>query len=92
MPLPDDVYRSLIEKRAAEHREAERDARLALLRVLLHVAWWTGCGLFIIGLAWHTRDEGWGRIFWYLGAAVWLAGVLTALHRARLRGEDRGDV
>ena len=91
MPIPNDVYQELIARRAAEHRLAERDRRLALLRVVVHIAFWTGCGLFFIGQAWHVPDEGYGRIFWYLGMAVWLAGVFAALHIAKVRAEERGD-
>ena len=91
MPLPDDVYQQLIARRAEEHRLAQRDSRLAMLRAILHIAFWTGCGLFCIGLAWRTTDDGYGRIFWYLGAAVWLGGVFAALHLAKIRAEERGD-
>jgi len=91
MPLPPEVYQELIARRAAEYRQAQRDSYWALLRTVVHIACWTGCGLFLIGLAWHTTDEGFGRIFWYGGMAVWLAGVFTALHLAKVRAEERGD-
>ena len=37
-------------------------------------------------------DEALGRIYWYGGEATWLAGLAIAIHRARKRAGDRGDL
>lgn len=60
-------------------------------RVLGEIVAWTLVGLGGIGLAFHALDIQLGWVYWWAGAAVWVAGVSAAVIAAYVRGEDRGD-
>lgn len=80
-----------MEDRAAAERDAQRETRLAWLRVLGEIAVWTIAGLTGIGLAWHSQDFGVGKAWWWSGATIWVGGVTTSVLAAYRRGEERGD-
>lgn len=91
MPLPEQYRRQLMETRAAAERESRWDGWLALLRAVGEIVLWTFLGLLGIGLSFHTNDFELGRVYWLVGAIVWIGGVSFALLAAYKRGEDRGD-
>ena len=91
MPLPERYLREQREHRAAAEREAQRETRLAWLRVLAELAAWTLLGLAGIGTAWHSRDFDVGMAWWWAGATIWVGGVSAAVLSAYRRGEKRGD-
>jgi hypothetical protein len=90
MPRSDE-YRALIEKNERADREARRDTRREMLRVMGMIAFWVACGLALIGMALHVTDHTIGMAFWWAGHIVWVAGVASAIHIAYRRGEQRGD-
>lgn len=91
MPMSPRLYAELIAKHEAAHRSAQRDTSWDLLKTCGHLAFWVACGLGLLGMALHTHDPGWGRIYWLAGHTVWIAGVLFSLLAAYRRGEKRGD-
>lgn len=80
-----------IERHRVAEREARRDTRRALLRASGEMVLWTCCGLFLIGMAFHTFDIQFGVIYWWLGFTVWVGGVTLAILSAYRRGKERGD-
>ena len=80
-----------MESTAAAERESRWDAWRELARVIGEIVLWTLLGLFGIGLAFHTFDYALGRVYWLLGAIVWIGGVSFAVLSAYRRGEERGD-
>jgi hypothetical protein len=91
MPMPQEYRDALVEKHARAEREARRDTRREMLRVMALIAFWSLCGLALIGMAFHVTDRTIGRAFWLGGHIVWIAGVASAIHSAYRRGEQRGD-
>jgi hypothetical protein len=91
MPLPEQYRRQLMESHAAAERESRWDAWREWARVLGEIVFWTLAGLGGIGLALHTFDYQLGRIYWWAGCIVWIAGVSAAVLSAYRRGEERGD-
>ena len=92
MPLDPELRQEMVARHAAAEREAQRDSRRALVLFALEVLVATAMGLVLMGMALHTTDEALGRIYWYGGEAAWLAGLAIAIHRARRRAGDRGDL
>jgi hypothetical protein len=89
---PDDDYRAeRVVRYAQAEREARRDTRREMLRVMGMIAFWVACGLLLIGMALHVTDHAIGMAFWWAGHAVWIGGVASAIHTAYRRGEARGD-
>lgn len=91
MPMPQEYRDALIEKHTRAEREARRDTRREMMRVLALIVFWVACGLGLIGMALHVTDRSIGLAFWYGGHAVWIGGVASAIHSAYRRGEQRGD-
>ena len=91
MPIPRKKYEELIASHELAHRDARNDTFWDLLKTGGHLAFWVACGLAFLGLALHTTDASWGRIFWIGGHLVWISGVLFSLLAAYRRGEQRGD-
>ena len=82
-------------ERVARHleaeREARRDTRREMLRVIGLMVLWVACGLALIGMAFHVTDHTIDMAFWWAGHVVWIGGVASAIHSAYRRGEARGD-
>ena len=91
MPIEPKLYRELIAKHEAAHKEAKSDTLRDLLMTCGHLAFWVLCGLALLGMALHSTDPSWAGIFWKAGHLVWIAGVLFSLLAAYRRGEKRGD-
>lgn len=92
MPVDPELYQEMVQRHADAERQAQRDARLGFVLFALEVLVATAMGLVLMGMALHTTDEALGRIYWYGGEATWLAGLAIAIHRARKRAGDRGDL
>lgn len=90
-PTPDDYRAERVARHAEAEREARRDTRREMLRVMGIIVIWTACGLALIGMAFHVTDATIGRAFWLGGHIVWIGGVASAIHSAYRRGEARGD-
>ena len=91
MPLSDEFRRQRVERFARYERETRRDTRLALLRAVGEIVFWTLAGFFCLGMAVHTFDIEMGRVYWWLGFIVWIGGVSGASPAAYRRGRERGD-
>lgn len=91
MPLPQRYRDQLVANAITAHKEASSETRRDLLRTVGHLLFWVACGLALIGLAWHTTDQLAGKILWYAGCTVWIAGVSFSLLACYRRGERRGD-
>ena len=91
MPLPEKYLRQQIKGRRVAEHEARRDTRLAWLRSIGEIVFWTLAGLGCIGLAFHTFDVKLGQVYWWLGFVVWIGGVSAATVSAYRRGQERGD-
>ena len=92
MPLPKHVQEELERKRAAEHREAERDAFWAHVRTALMCVGWSAAGLAVMGYGLHTTDPDIGQACWKGGMILGYAGIAFTLVRAHGKAKDRGDV
>lgn len=92
MPPDPELYREMVERHAAAEREARGESRRQFLRFLVEVLTATLFGLVMMGLAIETLDAALGRVWWYGGQVVWLAGVAVAIWRARARAAERGDL
>ena len=91
MPMPQEYRDALIDKHARAEREAKRDTRREMLRVVALIVFWVACGLFLLGMAMHVTDRMIGMAFWWACHIVWVAGVAGAIFSAYRRGEQRGD-
>jgi hypothetical protein len=91
MPLPRELLDQMAAKRAHESVEADRDRRRDHVRTALQCLGWCALGVYCIGWALHTTDEGLGRIFLFLGLAIGNGGIIFTLLAAYRRGERRGD-
>jgi fatty acid desaturase len=91
MPMSADERQARVERYARSESEARRDTRRDMLRTLGVIAFWSACGLALIGMALHVSDATIGRAFWLGGHIVWIAGVAATLLSAYRRGEQRGD-
>jgi hypothetical protein len=91
MPMPQEYRDALIEKHERAEREARRDTRREMLRVVGMIVFWVACGLGFIGLALHSTDHAVGMMLWWAGHIVWIGGVASAVFDAYRRGERRGD-
>jgi hypothetical protein len=91
VPMPQEYRDALIEKHARSEREARRDTRREMVRVVATIAFWVLCGLGLMGTALHVTDRTLGMAFWWGGHAVWIGGVAGAILSAYRRGEQRGD-
>ena len=90
MPLPARYRRQLSETHAAAEREARWDGLLGWLRAVGEMVLWTSLGMGLIFLAFLTRDESLGQIYWLLGCIVWIGGVAKAVLGAYRRGLEEG--
>jgi hypothetical protein len=88
--LKDELERIGRERLAAE-REAERDSRWELARVCGECLGSSLVGGFVMMIALHTTDAGYGAIFWWGGMVIGYSGILISLVTAYRRGEKRGD-
>lgn len=91
MPTLDELQTERVARHLEAEREARRDTRREMLRVLGMIMFWVACGLALIGMAFHVNDHTIGMAFWWAGHAVWIGGVASAIHSAYRRGEARGD-
>ena len=91
MPLPQHVRDELVRKRAAEDRQASRDALWANVRAALLCVAWSLLGLACMALGLHTSDPDLGQIFWKGGMVVGYSGILVTLVRWNNRRRERGD-
>jgi hypothetical protein len=91
MPLPEKYLRQQMETHAAAERVSRWDSLRAWARVLGEITFWSLLGLLGLGLALHTFDFALGKVYWYAGTIVWIAGVSAAVLTAYRRGENRGD-
>jgi hypothetical protein len=91
MPLPTELQQVLIERRAAEERAARANTRREYLATLALLVFWVLVGMVWIGFALHSTDEAMSWIYWWTGWLLWVGGVLWTLHRAYVRGVERGD-
>jgi hypothetical protein len=89
--MPQKYLLEQIENRRAAERDARRVTRLAWVRALGEILFWTLAGLGCIGLAFHTFDLELGKAYWWAGCVVWVGGVTIAVSSAYRRGQDRGD-
>ena len=92
MPVDPELYQEMVQRHAKAEREAQRDTRVAFVLFALEVLVATAAGLVLMAMALHTTDDALGRIYWYGGEATWLTGLAIAIHRARRRAGDRGDL
>lgn len=91
MPPNKKLYEELQAKRTAEHRDAERDRRWAMVRSGLVCLAWAALGLFCYGFAFHTTDAGMAEIFKWGAYVITYGGISFTLLRAYRKGESRGD-
>lgn len=84
-------YERIGRERELTSRQADRDQRLALLRVCAEMIAWTLAGLVLAGFAFRVTDVQIGMAFLYAGMIVNLGGVVFAVAKAYIRGEQRGD-
>jgi len=92
--LPPSVqaeYERIGREREIASRQADRDQRLALLRVCAEMITWTIAGVTIAGFAFRVSDYQAGMALLYAGMIVNIAGVAFSIARAYIRGERRGD-
>lgn len=92
VPIDPERYQEMVERHAAAAREARSESRRHFARFLVEVLVATLFGLVMMGLAIETADAALGRVWWYGGQIVWLAGVAVAIWRARARAAERGDL
>jgi hypothetical protein len=90
MPLPEPYRRQLIETHTAAEREARWDGLRQWLRAIGEIVLSTALGMALIFLAFYTRDEALGRIYWLCGCIVWIGGVARAVLGAYRRGLEEG--
>lgn len=90
MPLPAPYRRQLAETYAAAEREARWDGLWGWLRAVGEIVVWTSLGMASIFLAFLTRDEALGQIYWLVGCIVWIGGVAKAVLGAYRRGLNEG--
>lgn len=90
-PSLDDYRVERVARHAKAEREARRDTRREMLRVMGIIAFWTVGGLALIGMGFHVTDRTIGMAFWWGGHITWIGGVASAIHTAYRRGEARGD-
>jgi hypothetical protein len=90
MPLPEQYRRQLSETHAAAEREARWDGLRAWLRAVGEIVLWTLLGMALTFLAFYTRDEVVGRVYWLSGCIVWVGGVAKAVLGAYRRGLEEG--
>jgi hypothetical protein len=91
MPMNKKLYQELQAKRAAEHRDAERDRHWAMVRSGLTCLAWAGLGLICYAFAFHTTDAGMAQIYKWGAYVITYGGVSFTLLRAYRKGESRGD-
>jgi hypothetical protein len=90
MPLPEKYRRQLIETNAAAEHEARWDAMRTWGRAIGEIVLWTGLGMALVFMAFHTNGADVGRIYWLVGCIVWIGGVMKAVLGAYRRGLDQG--
>ena len=91
MPIPDRYYRELQDRRAREHRAAERDKGRDLFRTGVLCVVWCVLGLVVFAFAFHTTDPFRAEVFRWGAYIVTYGGISVTLSRAYVRGERRGD-
>jgi hypothetical protein len=91
MPINRRLYAEMQEKRAAEHRDAERDRRWALIRAGLACLMWAALGLVCYAFAFHTTDTSMVPIYQWGAYLITYGGISVTLLRAYRKGVDRGD-
>lgn len=83
------------EERAAALLESERHMDRTRLRDLLLASLFCmaslAAGLFLVGVAVHSTDVGWGTIAFWSGLLVGNCGVLGAAYWLFVRAQARGD-
>ena len=90
MPLPEQYRRQLIESHAAAERDARWDGLRAWARAIGELLVWTGLGMALVFMAFHTNGVAVGRVYWLIGCIVWIGGVAKAVLGAYRRGLDQG--
>src|SRR4051812_50058339 len=91
MTADQDYRAARVARHAQAEREARGDTRREIVRVVVMIAFWVACGLFLLGMALHVTDRAIGMAFWGGGHAVWIGGVATAIHSGYRRAEAAGD-
>ena len=91
MPLPPEYLQQLQDRRDEEDRLATAESRRAFVATIFWVLFSVAAGMTLIAFSLRTSDESLGRIWWWLGWLVWVAGVWVTLMRAYHRGIQRGD-
>jgi hypothetical protein len=92
MPSRRELYEDIARQREAAELEASRAVRWALVRCAFTCLGWMLAGLYLIGWALHTTDEGYGRVAYYGGVIVGNAGILYTLLATYRQLERRGDL
>jgi hypothetical protein len=91
MPTNKQLYEEMQAKRSAEHHEAERDRRWALVRAGLACIGWAAAGLVCYGFAFHTTDMSMVPIYQWGAYLITYGGISFTLLRTYRKGVDRGD-
>ena len=91
MPIPIEIREELQRRRAAEHREAERDKWWDYGRTALHCWGWCMLGVALMAWSVHTTDEAYGRVAFWGGLGIGNAGIIFSILALYRRGEARGD-
>ncbi len=92
MPTRKELLDDIARQREAAELQTTRAVRWTLVRCGLTCVGWMLAGLYLIGWALHTTDEGYGRIAYYGGVIVGNAGILYTLLATYRRLERRGDL
>jgi hypothetical protein len=91
MPPNKQLYEEMQARRSAEHRDAERDRRWALIRAGFACILWAALGLVCYGFALHTTNVDTGRIYQWGAYIITYGGISFTLLRTYRKGEERGD-
>ena len=91
MPVNKKLYEEMLVRREAEHHEAERVRRWAMVRTCIACAAWCLLGLVCYAFAFHTTDAEWAQIYRISAYIITYGGITFTLARAYVKGEQRGD-
>ena len=91
MPPNKQLYEEMQTKRSAEHHDAERDRRWALIRAGFACILWAALGLLCYGFALHTTSVETGRVYQWGAYIITYGGISFTLLRTYRKGEERGD-
>jgi hypothetical protein len=92
MPSRKELLEEIGRQREAAEHETRRAVRRTLVRCGVTCIGWMLAGLYLIGWAMHTTDEGYGRVAYYAGVIVGNGGILYTLLATYRRLERRGDL